>query len=86
MKEPRYTTHPRVVAGVMLMASLMLFSVVFTIAIVLFGIVNPPESSLVGVAVPDPPLSAYFTQARVLIAGAIAALTTVGFWIAVSED
>ena len=83
MQEPRYTTHPRVVAGVMLIASLMLFSTVFAIAIFLFGVVNPPEYGLEdGYRVVDVVLSDYFTRTRVLIAGVVALVATVGFWIA----
>lgn len=72
-RDMRYTTHPRVVAGVMLMASLMLFSLVFAIAITLFGIINPPDNG-------------YLTEARVLLAGAIATICTWAFWVATSDD
>jgi uncharacterized membrane protein len=84
-REPRYTTHPRVIAGVVLMASLMLFSTVFAIAITLLGVFMPPYPRS-AVVVSDIALDDYFTRTRLLISGAVSLVITVGFWFTVSRD
>jgi hypothetical protein len=81
---PRYTTHPKVVAGIVLMASLMLFSVLFTILMMVFGAIAPPaprSSTLLA----SPDLEDYFTTQRILYAGGISATLTFLFWVSIPE-
>ena len=82
---PRYTTHPKAVAGIMVMASIMLFSVVFAITLVLAGVFVPPRTA-VGVLTHDAVLSDYLTFGRVLVATVAGLVITVLFWYGVPGD
>lgn len=82
-KEPRYTTHPNVVAGITILACFALFNVFFWIAIGLISAVNPPDSMIIGnglnrVELP-PTLADSLTGGRIflgLVAGSIGTAVT----------
>ena len=82
--EVRYTTHPRAVAGIMVMASIMLFAVIFAIALFLAGVFMPPDT-MRGVVVYDPVLSDYITAERILIASIAAGVVTALFWVLIPD-
>lgn len=81
---PRYRTHPKVVAGIVLMASLMLFSVLFTLTMMIMGAVAPPPGSGSNL-IASPELGDYFTAQRMLVAGGISATLTFLFWLSIPE-
>ena len=82
----RYSTHPKAVAGIILMASLMLFSVVFSLMIALAAIIAPIETRTYGAYVIEPTFSDYLSSGRVLFAAGIAAFVTGGFWFITPDD
>ena len=71
---PRYGTHPKVVAGVVAIASIMLFSVFFAIALILIAVFAPPDTR------DDALLADYLTTGRLLIAAFLAVSLTSLFW------
>ena len=71
--EVRYTTHPRAVAGIMAMASIMVFSVVFAITIILAGVFVPPDTA-------HAVLSDFLTIGRVIVATVAGLVITALFW------
>ena len=76
----QHTTHPKVVAGVVLIASLMLFSVVFAVGLGLSWMVSPPEIEAIGSTRLDPTFADYFSTMRVTVPGIVALVVTVLFW------
>lgn len=75
---PVYVTHHRVVTGVMLIASLLLFHTLAGVTFALISYIAPPDGGWSSSAT----LGDYVTGTRVLIALAVAAIGTVLFWIA----
>lgn len=82
---PRSTTHPKVVAGVVLITSLMLFSTLFSVTLLLAASINPIETEMMGAYTVAPTLEDYVSAARVMLAAAVASAGTAGFWFAVGE-
>lgn len=86
MQERRHTTHPKAVAGIILMASLMLFSVVFSLILALAAVISPIEARVYGSFVIEPTLSDYLSGGRILFAAGVSAVVTVGFWLLTPDD
>lgn len=74
MREPRYTTHPMVIAGVVALTSFALFSALF------IGFMG-----LSAYAWREPSLLEYITAPRVFGAATISILITGVFWLVVPE-
>lgn len=83
MNDRQYTTHPNVVTGVVLMASLALWSVLFWVAIFIIGRLAPPSWAGTNYS---PVLADYLTTPRVVIAVIVAIIGTVAFWQVMGED
>ena len=79
---PVYVTHPRVVAGVTLIASLMLFSTLAGVTFAVISVIAPPDGDLVGVVWRDATAADYLSGPRLLITLAVAAVGTGLFWLA----
>ena len=73
---PAYTTHPRVVAGVTLIASLMLFSTLAVVAFIVINLIAPPQGDA---------LADYMTSGRAMFVLAIATFGTGLFWVSVND-
>ena len=82
---PRYTTHPKAVAGIILMASLMLFSLVFSLMIALAAVIAPIETRTYGAYVIEPTFSDYLSFGRVVFAAGVALVVTGAFWLATPD-
>lgn len=74
---PGYTTHPVVVVGVALMATLTMVTLYFWLAIWLFGRINPPDVSAFDVVL----FGDYLTTARVGMALVAAAFLSALTWM-----
>ena len=72
MDEREYLTRKKAIAGIMVMASLMLFSVLFTITILVFAWMSPIEYR--------PTLADYLAVDRSLSAAAVSGIATALFW------
>lgn len=70
--EVRYTTHPKAVAGIVVMASLMLFSTVFTVTILIAALVSPLDARAT--------LDGYLAVDRAIMAAIAGVIVTALFW------
>lgn len=84
---PTYTTHPKVVAGVVLIASLLLFNLVFWTCMGVSWAISPPETTyrITGLAV-EPSAGDYFGGVRVVVSTVVGIIITWGFWKAVDGE
>lgn len=82
--DPEYTTHPRVVAGVTVMASIMLFWFLFAIAILVIGLFVPPDT-MSGIVVREATIDDYLTPARLGVSALVSATLTALFWTTVRD-
>lgn len=76
----QHTTHPKVVAGVVLIASLLLFSTVFAVVMGISWAAAPPETRVIGTVRIEPTLADWFSLDRVIWSAIAGALVTWGFW------
>jgi hypothetical protein len=81
----RYVTHPKAVAGIVVMASLMVFSVLFAIILILAGVLVPPSETF-GMVSGVRPMESYLSGPRLLFAGGTSAALTGVFWFALPDD
>lgn len=84
--ETRYTTHPKVVAGVVLIASLLLFGAVFWACMGVSWAASPPEDIVIGTVRFQATAEDYFSVTRIIVSVAIAVVTTGGFWAIFGRD
>lgn len=75
-----FSTHPKAVAGIVLIASLMLFSTVFGICMGVSWAISPPQAEILGTIRLDPSPSDYFGATRVAVSAVIGIAATVLFW------
>ncbi len=72
----RYSTHPLVVVGVVLMATLTMATIYFWLAIWLFGSINPPKASSYDFIL----MSDYLTRTRVIMALILTSILSAATW------
>jgi hypothetical protein len=77
---PHYTTHPKVVAGVVLIASLTLFSLLFWATLLIAAVVAPVETRYIGSIAIEPALEDYYSARRLLLSAAVGCAGTGAFW------
>lgn len=82
---PKYTTHPKAVAGIILIASLMLFGVLFWLVIGITATIAPIEVERIGLNVTEPTFIDYLSKGRMIIAGIGALVGTAAFWLFVDS-
>jgi hypothetical protein len=83
-QEPRYTTHPNVVAGITILACFALFNVFFWVAIGIVNSINPPDAVVIGSGLNRielaPSLADSLTGGRIILALIIDVIGTAVTW------
>ena len=82
--QPRYTTHPNVVAGITILACFALFNAYFWLGIGLINAINPPDTITTGSGFDrvelSPTLADYLTAGRVVVATLLGLIGTAITW------
>jgi hypothetical protein len=78
---PNHSTHPLVVSGVVVIASVMLFNTLFSILLLGSIWIAPPTETGIGLSYTETTLEDYFSGVRLLWCVGLAVLGTAGFWL-----